>query len=237
MTRRIKRLAAPNSWRIARKVKKWTISPTPGPHPVKDSIPLMMALRDVVGVANTSREARKTIGERKVMVDGRVVTDYRYPLGIMDVVSIPVMKKHYRVLKDPLGRIGLYEIPEEKAKWKLVKIMNKTILKGGFTQLNLHDGRNILVEKHYGTKDVLKIEIPSQKIIAHYPFAEGKICMVTGGKHAGKVVTIDRYEVMRGSSPNIVYFKEGMSTIEDYVFIIGDKLPEIVVPEVKMNAE
>ncbi len=237
MTRRIKRLAAPGSWRIARKVRKWTISPTPGPHSVEESIPLMMAVRDFMGLANTSREVRKIIGERKIMVDGRTVTNYRYPLGIMDVVSIPSIKKHYRVLKDPLGKIGVYEIPETKAKWKLVRIMNKTIVRGGFTQLNLHDGRNIIVQRHYNTKDVLKIELPSQKIIAHYPFEEGKICMITGGRHAGKVVTIDRHEVVRASSPNIVYFKEGMSTIEDYVFVIGDRLPEIVVPEVKVNVE
>jgi len=218
-------------------VRKWTISPTPGPHPVEESIPLMMAVRDFMGLANTSREVRKIIGERKIMVDGRWGTNYRYPLGIMDVVSIPSIKKHYRVLKDPLGKIGVYEIPEAKAKWKLVRIMNKTIVRGGFTQLNLHDGRNIIVQRHYNTKDVLKIELPSQKIIAHYPFEEGKICMITGGRHAGKVVTIDRHEVVRASSPNIVYFKEGMSTIEDYVFVIGDRLPEIVVPEVKVNAE
>ena len=201
-----------------RKVKKWTLSPSPGPHKVDESIPVLLALRDILKLVATSREARRIIGERKIMVDGRVMTDYKFPLGLMDVLSIPSINKHYRVLKDPTGKIGFFEIPAEKAEWKLVRINNKTIVKGGFTQLNLHDGRNIIVQRQYNTKDVLKITLPSQKIITHYPFEAGKICMITEGKHSGDVVTIDRHEITKGPHPNVVYFKEGMSTIEDYVF-------------------
>lgn len=211
------------------------MSPTPGPHPVEESIPLLMAVRDLLKLAGTAREARKIIGERKISVDGRVVTDYRLPLGLMDVLSIPSIDKHYRVLTDPKGKVGLFEISADKAEWKLVRINNKTVVRGGFTQLNLHDGRNVIVQRQYHTKDVLKITLPSQKIIAHYPFEPGKICMITGGQHSGMVVTIESHEVIRGPTPNVVYFKEGMSTIEDYVFIIGEKLPEVIVPEVKIN--
>lgn len=235
MTRRIKRLAAPRSWKLQRKVEKWTMSPSPGPHSVEESIPLLMAVRDFLKLAGTAREARKIIGERKIQVDGRVVTDYRFPLGIMDVLSIPSIDQHYRVLMDSRGKVGLYPIPAEKAKWKLVRINGKTILKGGFTQLNLHDGRNLVVQRQYHTKDVLKIELPSQKPIAHFQFEPGKTCIITGGQHSGHVATIESHEVVKGPTPNVVYFKEGMSTIEDYVFIIGDKYPEIVVPEVKAH--
>lgn len=235
MTRTIKRLAAPRTWRLERKTKKWTTSPRPGPHPVDASIPLVIAIRDFLKLANTAREARRIIGEKKVYVDGRVVKDYKYPLGIMDVLSIPSIKKYYRVLMDTQGKVALFDIPEERANWKLVRINNKTMVKGGFIQLNLHDGRNIIAQRQYQTKDVLKIQLPEQKIIAHYPFEPGKICMITGGKHNGQVVVIASHEVVRAPTPNVVYFKEGMSTIEDYVFIIGDKHPEIVVPEVKVN--
>lgn len=230
-------MAAPRSWRLERKVKKWTLSPSPGPHPVEESIPLLMAVRDILKLASTNREARKIIGERKMFVDGRIVTDYRFPLGLMDVLSVPAIKKHFRVLMDPKGKVRLFEIPEDKAQWKLVRINDKTIVTGGFTQLNLHDGRNIIVQRQYKTKDVLKITLPSQKIISHYPFESGKICMITGGQHSGKVVTIDHLEILKGSNPNVVYFKEGISTIEGYVFIIGEKLPEIIIPEVKIVPE
>jgi small subunit ribosomal protein S4e len=194
-----------------------------------------MAVRDILKLAKTYREARKIIGERKIFVDGRVVKDYKLPVGIMDVVSIPSIGKYYRVLMDDKAKVGLFEISADKAEWKLVRINNKTVVKGGFTQLNLHDGRNILVQRQYSTKDVLKITLPSQKIIAHYPFEAGKVCMITGGQHSGMVVTIDSHEIVRGPTPNVVYFKEGMSTIEDYVFIIGEKIPEVVLPEVRIN--
>ena len=100
------------------------MSPTPGPHPVEGSIPLLMAVRDFLKLAKTAREARKIIGERKFFVDGRVVTDYRFPLGLMDVLSIPSIDKYYRVLMDPMAKVGLFEIPADKAEWKLVRINN-----------------------------------------------------------------------------------------------------------------
>ena len=88
-----------------------------------------------MGLARTAREARKIIGERKILVDGRIITDYRFPLGLMDVLSIPSIKKYYRVLSDPNGMVGLFEIPEDRAEWKLVRINNKTIVKNGFTPI------------------------------------------------------------------------------------------------------
>ena len=37
-------------------------------------------------------------------VDGRVRKDPKFPLGLMDVFSIPRIKKNYRVLIDVKGR-------------------------------------------------------------------------------------------------------------------------------------
>jgi len=50
-----------------------------------------------------------------------------------------------------------YQSRKSDAEWKLCRIQNKTIVKGKKVQLNLHDGKNKLVEKdEYKTGDVLK---------------------------------------------------------------------------------
>jgi ribosomal protein S4E len=50
------------------------------------------------------------------------------------------------------------------------------------------NGRNVLVEKDtYKTGDTLKIELPTQKILAHHPLAKGATAMVIGGSHTGSM--------------------------------------------------
>ncbi|HID71908.1 MAG TPA: 30S ribosomal protein S4e, partial [Thermoplasmata archaeon] len=152
----------------------------------------------------------------------------------MDVISIDKLHKHYRLLFDLKGKITLVEIPEKNAEWKLVRIENKRNVKGGQIQLNLHDGRNIIVNREiYKPGDVLKIQLPEQKIVDHFPAKEDFLAMVTNGKHAGKIAVIESIEIVRSSQPNKVHFKEGFSTIFPYTFVIGRKIPEIKISEVR----
>jgi small subunit ribosomal protein S4e len=100
-------------------------------------------------------------------------------------------------------------------------------------QLNLHDGRNILSpKKKYKTGDVLKIEIPSQKILDSYSLEKGNVAVIIGGNHSGQIATIENYQKIRGPKPNLVEFSQGFSTIKDHVFVVGKKSPEITLPEV-----
>jgi small subunit ribosomal protein S4e len=237
MSKHIKRLTIPKSWKIPKKEVKWAVKVSPGKHPQKSSMPLGMVLRDMLGYADNMREARRIIGSRKILVDGKVEIDHKAPVGFMDVISIPESNEHYRMLFDAKGRLTLIQIDDERAKWKLVRIDNKTYVRGGRVQLNLHDGRNILVDRDkdvYKTGDVLKIAIPEQKIIRHIPLKEGNKAMIIGGTHGGSLATVKKYEIIRGPEPNMVSFEEGFSTIKDYVFIVGTETPEVKIPEVKV---
>ncbi|MBC7081568.1 MAG: 30S ribosomal protein S4e [Thermoplasmatales archaeon] len=230
----LKRLNAPRSWQIERKVTKWAVRPSPGPHGIEESIPLLNVIRDYLSVADTAREAKKLISARKILVDGKARIDYRFPCGLMDVVTILPLDAHYRVLIDSRGILRLVKIDEEMAKWKLCRIENKTTLRGGKTQLNLHDGRNIIVsEDKYKTGDVLKISIPKQEIIEHIPLQEGYISLITGGSHIGKIERIKKLIVTRTPLPNIVEL-ESFSTIKDYVFPVGKDEPLITLPQVSI---
>ena len=231
MSKHLKRLAAPRKWSIPRKIHKWTVKPSPGPHSVERGIPILLVIRDILKYCDTGPEGRRIMGSGQIMVDGKNTRDYKRPLGFMDVVSVPTNGENFRVLLDNRGKIRVIKISKTESKWKLTRIENKVMVKGGKVQLNLHDGRNILIKKNkYKTGDVLKIELPSQKILAEYPFEKGNTAMVIDGKHAGQIAPIYDYEVTRSSQPNIVHFKE-FSTIKDNVFIIGLDKPEITIPE------
>ncbi len=240
MSKHLKRLATPRSWTISRKTNVYTTKPAPGPHAIEHAVPLGTVLRDYLGLAATGREARTAIGHGKVLVDGRVVKEHKLPVGFMDVVTVPAMKKSWRAVVDDKSRIRFVEVADKEAGWKLCQINNKSTVRGGKTQLNLHDGRNILVKKDdYKTGDVLKLELPSQKIIGHHKFEEGAEVLVTGGRHAGEIAPIGTIEVTRSHKPNLVHLKDGdnsFTTVKHYAFPLGGDKAVIEAAEVKVVA-
>jgi small subunit ribosomal protein S4e len=151
----------------------------------------------------------------------------------MDVVSIPRTNKNYRMLLTDKGKLTLIEISEAEAKWKLCKLQNKTTVRNGRIQLNLHDGRNIVLDKNeYKTGDVLKVDLEARKISASYPLAPGSLAMIFEGPHAGKTAVISECIMRRGSAANVVRFEDGTETVRDNVFVIGVKKSAIKLPEV-----
>lgn len=233
----IKRLATPRPLVLPRKIHPWIVRPSPGPHPKEFCIPLLVVLRDYLHLCDSAREGKRILRARKVLVDNRVITDHKFPVGFMDVISIPDMDRYYRVLFDPRGKFQLIDIDKEHSQWKLCRIKNKHYTKGGKIQITLHDSRNILVDpkdaKKYKVGDTLKISIPDQKILDHYPLKEGYIAMIISGRHAGQINVISGYKVTRGPMPNMVYFEGGISTIKECTFVVGKTRPEITLPEME----
>ena len=233
MKKHLKRLSAPRSWRIARKTAVWATKPAPGPHRTEMCVPVLNVLRDMLRYCDTGREARTILGTRTVQVDGRVVTDPKFGVGVMDVLAIRETKEHYRMLIDTLGRLHLVPIQPEDAGWKLCRIENKTTVKGGKIQLNMHDGRNLVFPKStYATGTTLKLEIPQQKVLAEFPLAPGVVSLMIGGQHVGEIANVERVERTRNPRANVVYFREGFSTNIDKVFVVGRATAEIPIPEV-----
>jgi len=234
MKKHIKRMAAPNSWAIPRKTSYWVTKPSPGPHGTRESMPLLAVVRDMLKLCDNAREARFIIGSRGVSVDGKVVTNYKYPVGLMDVVTILKTKQNYRMLVDYKSQLKLVAIDDSEKGWKLARIDGKKVIKKGKVQLNLHDGRcMILAKDQYKTGDVLKIDVPSQKLVKNFKLEKGSMALLIGGSHPGSLQTIEDYQIRRGSAPNLVTFKEGFSTIKENVFVVGDKAPEIKLLEAK----
>src|SRR5580693_8409872 len=88
MTFRLKRGAAPRSWTIPRKGTKWVKRPAPGPHAQDAAIPILLVLRDVRKLVSSAREARILLRQGSVRVDGRVVKDLAWGVGLFDTISL-----------------------------------------------------------------------------------------------------------------------------------------------------
>lgn len=233
----LKRFKAPKSWPIHPKEDTWTVKPAPGTHAIEDSLPLLVIIRDILGLADNSREAKRLINTGNVLIDGRAKKDYKFPVGFMDILSIPKTGEHYRILLDTKGRLTLHPISAEDAEYKLAKIVNKSTVKGGKTQLNLHDGRNVIVEEdEYSGYDVVCLGIPEQEIKENFTFEEGVVVLVTGGKHTGELGKIQEVIVDQSSKANTVIIekanKDTFLTLKDYAFVIGKDEPAIDLLEV-----
>ncbi|MCL2156584.1 MAG: 30S ribosomal protein S4e [Methanobrevibacter sp.] len=230
----LKRYKAPKNWPIHPKEDKWTVKPAPGPHAIEKSLSLLIVVRDILGLADNSREAKKIIKTGKILVDGRARKDYKFPVGFMDVLQIPKTEEAYRILPDLKGRLITHSIPQENVNFKLCKITNKTTIKDGKTQLNLHDGRNIIVGDDFSVGDIIHLEVPNQEINEAFKFEEGAMVLVTGGKHIGEIGNIKEININYSSKPNTVVIendkKDSFITLKDYTFVIGKDEPAISLP-------
>ena len=226
----LKRLAMPRSWPLPRKTTIWVTRPSPGAHSLDRCMPLNLIVRDVLGRAQTSREVRFIVHNELVKVDGRICKDTRRGVGLMDVLSLG--DEHFRCMLDLNGRLRYAQISSDEAAWKIARIEGKSTIKGGKTQLNLHDGRNLIVDDSnlYNTGDSLKIALPEQTIIEHIKFTEGVRCYLVGGTHVGEVASMKERIVKRSTMPNEVSF-EDFGTTEVNVFAVGDS--NMPITEVK----
>ncbi|MEM0372927.1 MAG: 30S ribosomal protein S4e [archaeon] len=231
MTQRkqMKRLAAPKRIKILRKEGVWTVRASAGPHKANESVPLLVLVRDYLKLADTYLEARKIIKTKQVLIDGKPATDAKRPVGFMDVVSIPSIKKHYRIVLDEKGRISPLETNESGFKLSRIEKIKQT--KRG-VQLTMHDGRNIITKEKLGTGDVLKIEVSSQKILEHYPLKEGSMAYIISGKHAGQTLKIAGLIPGTITRRKQVLFKtqdKEFNVPYDYVFVVGKDKPAVTL--------
>lgn len=223
MKRHLKRLATPSNWDIKRKGIKYIAKPLPGPHALDRGLPLVVVLRDILHYAKTAREVRNILYHEEVLVDGVRRKHWKFMAGLMDIVSIPKLDEHFLVIPDVKNKFSLINV--SKPVSKLCKVQNKSMFKGKI-QLNLHDGKNVLVDKSdIDVGDTLVIELGTQKILDTVKFSKGSVGFLVTGKHAGivgSVESIDGKRVILKGEDNVVF-----EAPKSYVFIIGKDKPLI----------
>ena len=234
----LKRLNAPKSWMLDKLGGVFAPRPSTGPHKLRESLPLIIMIRNRLKYAITNAEVKKIVMQRLIKVDGKVRTDSNYPSGFMDVITIDKTGEFFRLLYDVKGRYNLHRITAEEAKYKLCRVKRVQVGPKGIPFLVTHDGRTIrypdpLIKVH----DTIQLDIATGKIMDFIKFDVGNLVMVTGGHNLGRVGTITSRERHPGSF-DIVHVKDSQghsfATRLNYVFVIGkSNKPFISLPRGK----
>jgi small subunit ribosomal protein S4e len=220
MSNYLKRYAAPRSWTLLRKETTYVMKTRPGPHGAQESVPLGMLLKQL-GHATTTSEAKKILQRQTVIIDGRRVKDHRFPVGLMDVLSLPAVEESYRMTLDQKGRLVLVKA-DKKTTIKPCRVIGKRAISGGKLQLNLFDGRNVLTDKSdVRVGDTLVLELPAQRVGDALALKPGATILLIAGKHVGKIGKVDSV-----GPEQITFTASGASerTLKQYAFVMPEGL-------------
>lgn len=234
----MKRLAAPSHWMLDKLSGTYAPRPSPGPHKLRESLPLIVFLRNRLKYALNGREVKAILMQELVKVDGKVRTDTTYPAGLMDVISLEKTGEHFRLVYDVKGRYAIHRITEEEAQYKLGKVTRVQVGKKGIPYVVTHDGRTIRYpDPLIKVNDTVKIDLTTGKIAGFVKFDHGNVVMCTGGRNLGRVGVITHKERHEGGF-DIVHVKDSLDntfvTRLSNVFVLGEgSKPLISLPKGK----
>lgn len=242
----LKRLNAPRNWMLSKLGGIFAPRPSTGPHKFRESIPLIILLRNRLKLALTRREVIMIAMSRAIKVDGKIRTDTNFPCGFMDVMSIEKSNQHYRILYDTTGRFVLHRIADKEAEYKLCRVKSVSLsgkaaqgsnpfeqgIRASIPVLVTNDGRTIRYpDPLIKANDTVQVDLKTGKIMNFMKFEPGMMAMITAGHNIGRVGVITARDVHLGSF-DIVHMRDKngqeFSTRMQNVFVIGNETTSAV---------
>ena len=212
----LKRQKVPKSWPTHRKGTKFVVK---SQFNLEGGVPILVVLRDMLKVAQNRKEVKKALYSKQILLNNKVVKNEKNPALLFDVVTIVPSKKHYRIDLSNKGKFEAKEINENEAGKKISKIVNKKIIKGKKTQLNLSDGKNMLSEVKCNVNDSVVIDFAKKKIEKCLPLKEKSKVIIFGGKHSGTVGIVKKLKTERKMAGLITEDKEINALIKQIIVI------------------
>jgi small subunit ribosomal protein S4e len=194
----LKRQEIPTKWPIPRKGTAYIIKPLSN---LSNSLPILVALRDLLKIAQNRREVKRSIHLKQIIQNAKIINDEKTGLYLFDTISIIPLKKNYRLELSGNGKFMINEIKESEANHKISKIINKKTLNGKKVQLNLSDGRNYLSDIKCRVNDSVLVNLKEGKIEKCLPLKENSRALIIAGKHSGEkgiIKSIDNEKKMAG---------------------------------------
>jgi small subunit ribosomal protein S4e len=221
----MKRLAAPKHWMLSKMTGTFAPKPRSGPHKTRECVPLMVILRDRLKYALSYRECLMIVKQRFIKVDGKIRRDHKFPIGMMDVITMERTDDKYRVVYDHKGRFSLVPIKAEDTKMKLCKVKNVRTETHRVPALCTHDGRTIRYpDPLIKVNDTVVLDLETNKIKDFVRFRVGNQAICTSGQNVGRVGEVIGIEKHPGGF-DIVHLKDKadntFTTRSRNVFIIG----------------
>ena len=190
----LKRQKVPKNWPIERKGTAYIVRPNAN---ISNGIPILVALRDMLKLAQNRKEVKKAIHAKNLLLNGFPVKDEKNSILLFDTLTIVPSNESYRLSLSEKGKFQIEKINAGEETHKVAKVINKKILKGKKTQLNLSDGRNFLSDIECNINDSVLIDLNKKKIEKCLPLKEKADVLVFAGKHAGKKANINKIDQVR----------------------------------------
>jgi small subunit ribosomal protein S4e len=210
----LKRVAVPATWRLLRKSETFVTRPRGS---LRFSMPIGVVLRDVLGLVDTAKAAKRMIHSRQVLVDGKPVRDEKNVLALMSVLSFDGIPDSYRLILDQKGKMVLNKLAGAEASKKLCKVIAKTARGKDRYQIGFHDGRTMLSGNEYGLHDTIVFALPSFKVELHLKLEKGASVYLMGGSNIGKVGIVDSVK----GDVTVKLGDETVDTPKRNVFVLG----------------
>jgi small subunit ribosomal protein S4e len=176
----LKRKTIGKFWPVPKTGTKYLAVPS---HSKENSIPLIVVMRDLLGFVKIKKELKKLIHEKKIMVNGKIVKEINYPLGLFDCISIPSISKHYRIILNG-KRFYVQEAKESELSKRIYKIIGKKILPKNKVQINLSNGKNLLSNEKVKTGEFIVLD-NKNKILKVIEIKKDSEVIAFKGKHIG----------------------------------------------------
>jgi small subunit ribosomal protein S4e len=182
-------------WPIERKGTKYLAVAS---HNKKDSIPLLVVMRDILKTVRNKKELKKIIHEKQIKINHKEIRETNYPISLFDVLTLG--NKNYQAILSEHKKIKFNEVSDKDSETKIFKIINKKLISGNKIQLNLMHGKNLISSEKANTGDSVLLSLKDNKIIKVIPMEKGKNAFVIQGKHTGIKGKIEELMIRGGKS-------------------------------------
>ena len=190
----LKRQEVPKSWPIHRKGTAYVVRANSN---MNNGIPILVVLRDILGIAQNRKEVKKDIYDKLILVNTKPVRDDKNRVVLFDTITIIPSKKNYVVGLNERGKFTLREIKESESLKKVAKVVDKKTLNEKKRQLNLSDGRNYISDMKCNIGDSIVINLKDKKTERCLELKEKAKAIIFAGKHSGTEGTIEKINLQR----------------------------------------
>jgi small subunit ribosomal protein S4e len=223
----VKRQLAPVFWDIHRKQGRFIVRTHPGTHAKKYAYSIGVILRDVLKVTKNMHEAKKIVNAGKVKIDNIIRYNVNFAVGLMDTIElVSSQQKVYRLVPSKSLLLSPIEISDDEKTLKLLKIKNKSIIKGNKIQYGFHDGKTVISEAIYSVGDTCLVKIPELEIIETLKLQSDCLAILTRGDNAGSIGKIQEIKEGTFSLPKRVIISVDSRLLEipiDMIMVISER--------------
>ena len=156
---------------------------------INSSVPVLLALRDMLHLADTAKEVKHIMNSGAIKINGNPVKDPHSSIRFFNILEAD---KSYRLTVLKTGKFSLEEL-KGKQNSRIVKVVGKTMLPKGKIQYHFHDGTNSLLSgKEQKVGDSLNLGFDG-KVVSHIALEKSASCFIFAGSysgHSGKIVSV-----------------------------------------------